>query len=459
MSTINWENLGRSYKSLKPKLEPALQELANFNKKEIYFSYSLMNKLFGDHCLGNWYRRVSDLQCLGVIHDLKPIPGEIGYFYSKAKGLCRTFKLDKQLLKNSGYGKTNAPKQYDSFEPEVKHSCYVIKDFYLYIDNTEKLLKRLATERKTFKYSDDADEIVFEKLENLGDNLIGDIVQFDWKFFLNEDGSFNKDRYDNFILEITSKCIQIPKVIQDAVIAYNEKIIDEDFKVVFRPKITLNWTKTKVQVSAFCRMLSNFSNSHKIDRQSWLSRINLSYEKQFDIPAAVPSVMRLINKGKWDWTDPRMEIVKRSNIKNLTFAELKKMTFKLIFTGSSQEAWAHYNTILTKRGIWLKVQEYKSKYPLYTYITLNDGSKLDLNTRLTKFEFETMYNELHNVCGESLGVKVFYYESILELFAMRNLQEKGYTAVNVYDNIYSNASVNIIKREIKRATKLVLINQ
>ena len=448
MSTINWQLLGRSWKSVKPKLDPALTQLSSFTRNDIFFTPSLMHKMFGDVCQRNWYRRIEDLETLQVLHTPKVI-NDFGWIYSKNRCLSRLFKIDKQLLKNSGYSPVKKPKQLDVFEPEIKHTCFVVKDFYKYVNDPQSLAMLLMSKRTNVKFTDH-EKTLQKKIDSWSDNLCGLVCAFDYKIFFDDEQTFNVDRFNYFIQELVNKCIKIPQRVQDEVRAYNELMTDESFQIVFRPRITIKWSATKVQVNIFCRGLSHFSNSHKANRQEWLDKLGLDVENKYDIVAAVPSVIRLINKGKWDNNDPRMMIVNSCNM-NIPFNNLKKIIFKLIFTKSAANAWFHYNTVLTKTDRWMKLDRYIQKHGSNNIITTNKGERLNLNEHLTENDFEILYDETQQIIGPSVGVQVFYYETIIELLAMRILQQKGFTAVNVYDAIYANCSERQIKSAIKKA--------
>ena len=156
---LQWNLLGRSYKSLQPKLIPVISRMTNikedytvFTKKQILFLFQHI-----DSSSRTIYRLIKSLQKLNIINP-EPIQGN--QLYDKKNHLAITYKLNKELLKqlaqNPIYKKTavktfiekEIKKEFSScVEQIIKHEAFGIiphSIYYQIMNNPEQILSYLS---------------------------------------------------------------------------------------------------------------------------------------------------------------------------------------------------------------------------------------------------------------------------------------------------------------------------
>jgi hypothetical protein len=197
-------------------------------------------------------------------------------------------------------------------------------------------------------------------------------------------------------------------------------------KIFFNEKIIIDKPNVYYRIKKSVRATSRFCNSSKTLRPAIVKLLNLRYE--YDIPAAVPAMFRLLNFGEFDTSkNIRQMIIDQTNLNRLiTEKQLKQILYRLIFAKSFEQSHA-----LISRQFLLR------KYPD------------DVPNMLP--HWKTLYDATHSIIGDtSMQSEIFKYESLLELRTVLALREQRYHTSNIYDCFYSEAPVDTIKNELTR---------
>lgn len=213
----------------------------------------------------------------------------------------------------------------------------------------------------------------------------------------------------------------------------------EYYKIGFRPS------------NSFCNL-----NKEDGSRQRMLDSYNLIKQKNGDIVSEIYRVERLLNFGIWEESskdfysifltgNENTPSIKskypefRDFIKETMFAEFMKPRFHSAESAASAR-FSEYCRKMTRAGKQDKFMQHPER---------------------TKKMLAQAINNMHEYCvgkdGKEFKSEIFYWSSLLELFAMEELVSRGYTVFNIYDEIWiQNAQVDDMESVYSRAAEKLL---
>ena len=142
---------------------------------------------------------------------------------------------------------------------------------------------------------------------------------------------------------------------------------------------------------------------------------------EYDVRSTVPAVVRLLGTGEWisSGQDLKDDVLKESGVE-LSKAQLKRILLPMLFNPTIKTAWRTYD-----------------------YRTRNLESR-----RVSKEKFEKVWSAASKVIGQNVwGGTIFFFESMIELYAIKNIQERGTFVGSVYDCFWCK---NLTVKEIEQ---------
>jgi hypothetical protein len=469
MNLLNWESLGRSWKSIKEKLDPAIAKMTIIKEDEIVFTNKMRNFLFShiDTSSRTIYRYIEYLITLQIITPI-PIQGEQLYDVRNHKAV--TFQLNKELLKQIGHIKSykkTAVKTYiekeskkiigQNIEQIIKHECFeeILRTiFYKIMNDPIKIIQYLIkhkykVEQLSFGFGFtskiDVKHKTIEEKKKLIDNKLkkypfkyGKFIQFNWDIFMTATYEPDIEAWNYFQSEIEKQIPKIPDNIIE-ILAYNNKDTPDLYKQSLRSYITFHWTQNQVGVKFFRRTYSNICSSRSFYRTDISKELfDKTLLNELDIHAAVLAVQRLITKEKWieDGYDLKEEIINTAQTNSLNINHIKALSFRILFSKNEDLSYSKYAIL------------YDKKLKCWRPRTVFDNASLPV---INKQTYNTLYHATLKVCGPNIGTSVFYYESIIEQMTVQKLKQLGYKTYNVYDCCYSEANQDVMYNAMKNS--------
>jgi hypothetical protein len=194
--------------------------------------------------------------------------------------------------------------------------------------------------------------------------------------------------------------------------------------VFFNENITIDKPNVRYRIKKSIRAASHFCNSSKSLRTELLNMLRLPHS--FDIHAAVPALFRLLNFNVFNpGVNIRQMIIDCAGLNHvITEKQIKQLLPRFIFTVSCEQSFAQIARMFRLRA-------YPENVPnVLPY-------------------WKTLYDATHEIIGDtSMRTEIFKYESLLELRTVLALRKSGFYTSNIYDCFYSEAAVDVIKREL-----------
>jgi hypothetical protein len=198
--------------------------------------------------------------------------------------------------------------------------------------------------------------------------------------------------------------------------------------ISFREKINISKPRKLYKIKKSIRAVSYYCNSTKYLRTEINKRLNLNNE--YDIPAAVPTLFRLLNKNEFNLDENiRQIILDKTDLNNvINELDLKPIFFRFMFSPTYEKSYANAVRAVHFNKVPMNLLSY----------------------------WKILWDATHELIGDtSMRSEIFKYESILELRTVLALREQGFYTSNVYDCFYSEANPDIIKNELVKQSKIL----
>jgi hypothetical protein len=429
------------------------------NNKQVFFAHT-------DCSNRTIYRYLKKLEILNILKP-KILPGCKKQTYSVKDHIAITYRINRLLLKKLGKfyhykskavldwieDSDNGYKSPADFKLKCEIYCLPntalqkLKTYhkkYYQIDPIDILniaypYRRKEHETEGFAFMQDTsvrlytDDERWKKIMSVIKKLqfnYGKIVSLDWIYFIKKDKTVDKQLFSIFDKAVKNIIPDIPQYYINILKENNQKQPIQ-CKNTMMSYLKYRFTKQRIQVKFFRRAISEICNSKSLLREDISKQIyknpNLTLNNM-DVHGMVLCVQRLINTGEWIpfGYDPRKEILKSiSDIPLLNKDIIKDVTFRILFSSSENTSWHYYNIIYDEL-----IDGFRKSRP----------SDNKMNIKLSERQYKELYKRTLEICGPNIGTGVFYIESLVEQRTINNLLGNGYTAFNVYDEIYSNTS-------------------
>jgi hypothetical protein len=477
---LDFTIFGRSWKSIQKSLDPLIIKLISCKSDEIVFTTSNKQNFFAHTDCSNRtiYRYLKKLEILNILKP-KTLPGCKQQTYSVKDHIAITYQLNRPLLKRLGEFSHYRSKAVSNWveNTENKHTppinskfkCEIFclpntelqkickKGRYYQIDpitllDTAYRYRRNDHKTQGFSFMQDVsvrlytDNERWDKVTSLIKKLqfnYGKMVSFDWLYFIKKNKTVDKELFSLFDEAIKKIIPDVPQYYINVLDENNQKQPIQ-CKTTMMSYLKYRFTKQRIQVKFFRRAVSEICNSKSFFREDISKKIYKNPGltlNNMDVHGMVLCVQRLINTGEWVpfGYDPRKNILNSiSDIPLLNKGIIKDVTFRILFSSSENISWHYYNIIYDEI-----IDSFRKSRP----------SDYEMNMKLSEKQYKELYNRTLELCGPNIGTGVFYIESLIEQRAINNLLKNGYTAFNVYDEIYSTADQHSMYEAMKTAAK------